>query len=152
MPDATTVVDALSRDLAQAIETAAPSAHLTTAVLDGSRPNPCPNDPGPDQRRRLGDWLRARLRWVVGLLVTLILIGVGVSPVGAAVRRVVRLPWRLGHPDRGGIPEREPGRPASRGTSTWTRLRHWSGSRRPCLRGSGRPTPSASPPTVGWCR
>jgi len=86
MTDATTAVDRALRDLAQAIETAAPSAQLATAVLERVAAEPVPERSGfRISVGRLGDWLRARLRWVVGLLVALVLTGVVVSPVGAEV-------------------------------------------------------------------
>ena len=86
MADATTAVDRALRDLAQTIETAAPSAQLATAVLERVAAEPVPERSGfRIGVGRLGDWLRARLRWVIGLLVALVLTGVVVSPVGAEV-------------------------------------------------------------------
>lgn len=86
MPEAPSVADRALRDLAAGIEIAPPSADLTAAVLRRVAAAPVP------QRSRVQvaiggahEWLRTRLRWVVGLLLSLSLVGVGVSPVGAAV-------------------------------------------------------------------
>jgi hypothetical protein len=86
MAEAPETLDRALRDLARAIETATPSAGLTTAVLERVATEPAPE---PSTFRiaagRWGDWLRARLRWVIGLLLALTLTGVAVSPVGAEV-------------------------------------------------------------------
>jgi hypothetical protein len=86
MADTPTAVDRALRDLADTIQTAAPSGQLTTAVLERVAAEPVPERSGI--RVGLGrgtDWLRGRLRWVVGLLAALVLAGVVVSPVGAEV-------------------------------------------------------------------
>ncbi len=86
MADAPTEIDRALRDLAQTIESAAPSGQLTTAVLERVAAEPVPERSGI--RIALGrwsDWLRGRLRWVGGLLAALVLTGVVVSPVGAEV-------------------------------------------------------------------
>ena len=67
MADAPTAVDRALRDLARTIETAAPSAQLATAVLERVAAEPVPARSGIRIAvGRWGDWLRARLRWVIG--------------------------------------------------------------------------------------
>ncbi len=86
MPEGLIVVDHALRDLAGRIETAPPSAQLTEAILHRVASAPVPaRSPFRVAIGRASDWLRARLRWVVGLFLSLTLVGVGVSPVGAAV-------------------------------------------------------------------
>jgi hypothetical protein len=86
MPEAATAVEHALRELAGGIETAPPSADLTAAILRRVAAAPVPErSPVRVAIGRAHDWLRTRLRWVVGLLLSLTLVGVGVSPVGAAV-------------------------------------------------------------------
>ena len=86
MADAPTAVDRALRDLAQTIETGTPSGQLMTAVMERVAAEPVPARSGIRIAvGRWGDWLRERLRWVVGLLAALVLTGVVVSPVGAEV-------------------------------------------------------------------
>lgn len=86
MPEAPNAADRALRDLAAGIEIAAPSERLTVAILDRVAAAPVP----ARSRARVvaagvHEWLLARLRWLVGVLLSISLIGVGVSPVGAAV-------------------------------------------------------------------
>lgn len=86
MPEAPSGVDHALRDLAERIEVAPPSAHLADAILHRVAAAPVPGrSPVLVTVGRARDWLRTRLRWVVGLLLSLALVGVGVSPVGAEV-------------------------------------------------------------------
>jgi hypothetical protein len=79
-------VDLALRDLARGIATGPPSALLTTAVMERVAAEPVPERSGIRVvAGRLSDWLRARLRWAIGLLVALAFTGVAVSPVGAEV-------------------------------------------------------------------
>lgn len=86
MTETPTGVDGALRELADQIRTAPPSSGLTTAVLARVAAEPVPKRSA--FRAATSDvaaWLRARLRWVVTLLVALGLGGAAVSPVGAEV-------------------------------------------------------------------
>jgi hypothetical protein len=86
MADAPIAVDRALRDLAQTIETESPSGQLMTVVLERVAAEPVPERSGIRiALGRCSDWLRERLRWVIGVLVALVLTGVVVSPVGAQV-------------------------------------------------------------------
>lgn len=86
MAETPTGVDRALRDLARQIETGTPSAQLTPAVLERVGAEPVPQRSATRVvMSGMVDWLRARLRWVIGLLVALGFSGVAVSPVGAEV-------------------------------------------------------------------
>ncbi|MDQ4055739.1 MAG: hypothetical protein M3237_24025 [Actinomycetota bacterium] len=74
------------RELAHQIETPAPSAQLTTAVLERVAAERFPERSVTRiALGRVGDWLRMRWRWAIGLLMALVCSGLVVSPVGAEV-------------------------------------------------------------------
>jgi hypothetical protein len=84
--EAMTAVEHALRDLAGRIETAPASEDLTDAILRRVAAAPVPERSSVLVAvGRAHDWLRERLRWVLGLLLSVTLLGVGVSPVGAEV-------------------------------------------------------------------
>ena len=77
------------RELAHDLQTGSPSPGLATAVLTRVAEEPVPSRAGLRIAiREAGSWLRARVRWVVGILLALAFTGLAVSPVGADVARL----------------------------------------------------------------
>ena len=77
------------RELARDFQTGSPSTGLATAVLTRVAEEPVPARAGLRiALREAGSWLRARVRWVVGILLALAFTGLAVSPVGADVARL----------------------------------------------------------------
>ena len=77
------------RELARDLQTGSPSPGLATAVLTRVAEEPVPSRAGLRIAiQEAGSWLRARVRWVVGILLALTFTGLAVSPVGADVARL----------------------------------------------------------------
>jgi hypothetical protein len=80
------VLERALRELAQDLQTESPSPGLATAVLTRVAEEPVPSRAGLRiALREAGSRFRARVRWVVGVLLALAFTGLAVSPVGADV-------------------------------------------------------------------
>lgn len=86
MAEAMDDVERALRELGRELETPAPSVPLATLVMEHVAAEPVPmRSPLASAGLQMSAWLRMRLRWIVGLLLTLACSGVAVSPVGAEV-------------------------------------------------------------------